>query len=139
MSTVRFEQLARSLAARDRELPERLAGVRTAMADLREHAAQAVGAFVAAARDAGAEHLTDVVVGPLTTDAKHVDCVSFAVSRGRFEAVCVGKPDDRVRLVGPYRLGQPERPCADHPLLDPTAEAAIDELLLQLLAEASRR
>ena len=139
MSTVRFQQLARSLAARDRDLPDALASVRPCVERLRAHAHGVVEAFADAARSVGAVHLTDVTVGPVITDAKHVDCLSFAVVRGRWEALCVAKPCGTARLVGPFRRGKAEGPCADYALADDAARAPLEEMLLALLTEASRR
>jgi hypothetical protein len=137
MGTSRFEQLAATLADRDRHLPEALVGVQEALGGLRERAREAVDAFVRTAAQRGSPHLTDVVVGPVEPDEKHVDCLQFKVRRGRWELTCVGKSRGVVVLVGPYRRGKPEQPCAEHSLPGAAADAALDDRLLALLREAS--
>ena len=135
----RFEKLARELALRDRDLSESLRDAGAAAEERRTHALACIDAFAAAARAEGAEHLTDVAVGPLGTDAKHVDCASFTVARGRWKSVCVAKaaPKAKVTLVGPFKKGQPEKPCRDVPLRGEETRAGLEELLLALLEQGS--
>jgi hypothetical protein len=140
MSSDAFECLASELAARDRGLQERLSAARDHLGELQRRAAMAVGVFASTARREGAPHLAELLVGPVEPDEKHVDCLQFKVQRGRWEIVCVAHGDrGEVTLVGPYRRGKPEKPCADHPLPSPHADKALDELLLHLLREASAR
>ncbi len=133
-----FEDLAAELAQRDRSWSSQVPVVRDALAGLRERAALAIGAFAKAASARSAAHLTDLQVGPVEPDEKHVDCLQFKVRRGRFEVVCVGKPRGVVTMVGPYRAGRPERPCQEHPLPSVAACAALDALLLEFLRTATQ-
>jgi hypothetical protein len=139
MSVERFEELARELTRRDRELAEFLPRAHDALAALRECAQGHVAAFVATVRRGGAPHLAELVVGPVEADEKHVDCVQFKVQRGRWEIVCVAKPRGVVTLVGPYRRGKAEQPCRDYPLPSEAAEDGLEELLLQLIRQACER
>jgi hypothetical protein len=140
MAGKRFEELAAALAARDRALPKLLSEARPAFEALRQRAVSGIDAFVRSARTNGAEHLTHVCVDEIGTDDRHVDCLQFRVTRGAWQIVCVGRiRKGIVTLVGPFRSGKPERPCADHPLLGDAAGPALDDLLLELLREASGR
>lgn len=137
----RFEKLARELSHRDRDLSAPLQDATAAAVELRAHAQACIDAFTAGARAEGAEHLTDVAVGAVGTDAKHVDCASFTVARGRWESVCVAKPAPKakVTLVGPYKQGTPEKPCRDVPLRGDETRAGLEDLLLALLEQGSIR
>jgi hypothetical protein len=137
MGRERFERLAEELAGRDVDLVDPLARARRAAEHLRALALDRVDAFRNAARERGAAHLTDVEVGPVGTDEKHVDGVSFGAWRGRLRIVCVAKCDGEVRLVGPFKRGGPEKPCADHPLEGPEVEAALEDLLHDLIESGS--
>ncbi len=139
MGTARFEQLAASLADRDRDVSKSLEEVRTPFEALRRRAVGGIETFVRVARERGGTHLTDVAVGPVVPDEKHVDCLQFKVARGRWELTCVGKARGVVTLVGPYRRGKPEKPCAEFPLPGAEADAALEDRLLDLLREASAR
>jgi hypothetical protein len=139
MGTARFEQLAATLADRDRDVSKSLGSVRPALEALRGRAALGIAAFVRVAEKSGAAHLTDVAVGPVESDEKHVDCLQFRVARGRWELTCVGKARGVVTLVGPYRRGAPEKPCAEFALPGSEADAALEDRLLELLREASAR
>jgi len=99
-----------------------------------------VDAFVRSARANGAEHLTHICVDDVQTDDRYVDCLQFGVTRGAWRIVCVARIQKGiVTLVGPFRRGKPERPCSDHPLLGDAAGPALEDLLLELLREASGR
>ncbi len=139
MDTERIEQLARELAARDAGLTPALQDVREAAEQLRGRALALVEAFKQVARDSGAPHLAHLEVGPVEPDEKHVDCIQFRVTRGRWEVVCVGKTKGDVTLVGPFRRGKPEKPCADYPLRGEEVERALEDLLLRLIRAASER
>jgi hypothetical protein len=134
-----FEELAGELSARDRGLAEALRRSCQHLTALRDCAADHVAAFVAAARRGGGAHLVDLCVGLVEPDEKRVDSLQFKVQRGRWEIVCVAKPRGVVTLVGPYRRGKPEHPCQEHPLPGDKAQAALVDLLLQLIREASER
>ncbi len=139
MSDERFAALARELAERDRELPARLAEAADHAERLRAHAALCIGAFCAAARAEGAEHLTAVRVGPVEPDEKHVDCCQFRIERGRWLALCVAKLRGVATLVGPFQRGKSEQPCRDVALDSPDAPEALEALLFALLRKASER
>ena len=139
MGTARFEQLAVALADRDRDVSKSLGALRPAFEALRAGALGWVESFVRAAREHGSAHLTDVGVGPVEPDEKHVDCLQFKVARGCWELICVGKLRGVVTVVGPYRRGKPEKPCAEFPLPSAEAEAGLEDRLLALLREASAR
>ncbi len=139
MEIDRFEALARELGARDRELAPALADARAAAVELRRHAERAVATFCAAARAQGAEHLTQLHIGPVEPDEKHVDCVQLKLARGRHELVCVANSDGRVTLVGPFRRGKQEGPCADFALRGPELLAGFDDRLVALIRTASER
>jgi hypothetical protein len=135
----RFEALASELARRHAELPAQLARVRPSAQALREQAVAAVSAFTSRARALGAEHLTDVRVSPVIPDQKHVNGLQFSVERGRHVLLCVAlaNPDGgKARLVGPFRNGKAEGPCAEHPLGSPELEDALEQRILDLLREA---
>jgi len=137
MARERFERLAGELAARDAGLVDPLARARRGAEHLRALALDRVDAFRDAARERGADHLADVEVEPSGTDEKHVDGVSFGARRGRLRIVCVAKCDGQVRLVGPFKRGGSEKPCADHPLEGPEVEAALEDLLYDLIEKGS--
>jgi hypothetical protein len=139
MGVERFEELARQLSTRDRELSGGLARARTAAETLRAHAQTCVDVFRAAVCKQGAKHLGHIDVGPVEPDAKHVDCFQFIVARGRFEAACVAKAQGKITLVGPYKRGKTEKPCVDQPLSGPEVEAGVEQLLLELIRQASER
>ena len=139
MAEDRFEALARELAERDHELPAQLAATAAPAERLHAHARACVEAFRRAARSRGAEHLTGIRVGPLEPDDKHIDCLQFRIERGRWGAVCVAKAKGTVTLVGPFKRGQAERPCRDHPLASEAARDGLEDLLLALLRSASER
>ncbi len=139
MGTERLEQLARELAARDVGLTTTLQEVRETAEQLRGRAHALVEAFKQAARDSDAPHLAHLEVGPVGPDDRHVGCIQFRVARGRWEVVCVGKTKGEVTLVGPFRRGKPEKPCADYPLRGAEVERALEELLLRLIRAASER
>ena len=136
----RFEKLAEELAGRDPGLPARLMEARRAAAALRIRAVRAVDVFSGRARELGAEYLCGVSVSEVEADEKHVDCVQFGVSRGRWQVFCVAIADEptRVRLVGPFRRGKAEGPCSDHAPRGSDVENAVDERVERLIREAAK-
>ena len=139
MDAPRFRKLAEELAARDPGLAARLREVREAARTLRELAFQAVEAFRERAAELGAPYLGNVEVSGVEPDEKHVDCVQFRVSRGRTELLCIAiaAGEGKVRLVGPFKRGKSEGPCADAPLSGPEAERALEDRIERLLREAA--
>jgi hypothetical protein len=132
-----FAELATQLAERDRVLAEPLAQARTAAEQLRAHAERALAAFTAAARAEGADHLTDLTLGPVRPDEKHVDAIEFSVRRGRWELICVAKAGRKFTLVGPFERGKAEKPCLDYPLAGDELRAGLEARLLELIRSAS--
>lgn len=139
MATDRFAALARELSARDREVADSLALAREAAQRLRDRAEDNVSQFRRIVNEQGCSHLAAIEVRPVEADEKHVDCFQFKVARGRWEIVCVARAKAAIRLVGPYRRGEPEKPCTDHALQGREVERALDDLLLALIRQASDR
>ncbi len=138
MDVGRFEKLAEELAGQDPELPARLCATRVGAQRLRALAAEAVEAFRRRAGALGADHLTDLSVSELLPDEKHVDCLQFVLTRGRWRLICVAiaEAPPRVRVVGPFKQGKEEGPCSDFPLDSPVAEAALEERAIALIRQA---
>jgi hypothetical protein len=139
MDPQRFRSLAEELAAREPDLPARLVRARSAASALRESAAQAVEAFRSRAAELGAPHLGHIAVSPLEPDEKHVDALQFRISRGRLELLCVAvaRGEGKMRVVGPFKRGKQEGPCAEAPLAGPEIESLLSERLAALVREAS--
>jgi hypothetical protein len=117
MDTGRFRKLAEELAARDPGLSARLRDVRQAARELRDLAFEAVEAFRERTAELGAPYLGHLEVSAVEPDEKHVDCVQFRISRGRTELLVIAIAEARkIRLVGPFKRGKAEGPCADAPL-----------------------
>ena len=138
MDTQRFRSLADELAARDPGLAGRLREVRDAARILRELAFEAVETFRERAAEIGAPYLGNLEVSPVEPDEKHVSCVQFRVSRGRLELLCIAIADGagKVRLVGPFKRGKQEGPCAEAPLRGSEVEKALEDRIEQLVREA---
>ncbi|MEE8314650.1 MAG: hypothetical protein V3R91_10025 [Myxococcota bacterium] len=138
MSSERFEQLAVELAGQVPDLPRQLADLREPAEGLRELANASVQAFVRRAGELGAEHLTRLAVSPVVPDEKHVDCLQFTLSRGRWELVCVAiaKGEGKIRLVGPFKQGESETPCLDLPLRGSEVESALEDGIESLIRQA---
>lgn len=138
MTDERFSELADELAARDPDAPARLEAARAPIERLRERADRAVQAFVARAEQLGASHLTHVEVSEVLPDEKYVDCWSYRIRRGRHELLCiaVAGASPKIRIVGPFRRGKTEGPCADHEIGAPQTEADLLDRIEELLREA---
>ena len=139
MDTLRFRKLADELASRDPGLTLRLRDVRDAARELRELAFEAIEAFRERAAEIGAPYLGNLEVSPVEPDEKHVDCVRFRVARGRIELICIAiaQGSGKVRLVGPFKRGKQEGPCADAPLRGPEVVKALEDRIEQLVREAA--
>ncbi|HTO68684.1 MAG TPA: hypothetical protein VMR31_02395 [Myxococcota bacterium] len=140
MDAQRFRKLAEELAGRDPELAQRLRRARQAASALRELAAGAVEAFRLRAAEVGAPYLTGFEVTTVEPDEKHVDAVQFKISRGRWELLCIAiaRTDGKVRVVGPFKRGGQEGPCAEAGLSGPEAALLLEERLEELVREATR-
>jgi hypothetical protein len=135
----RLLELAARLAERDRDLAPALDRARRAAEALRSRTARAAERFRNAVSESAAEHLGHLEVGPVEPDDKHVDSVQCRLRRGRHEAIIVAKAAGKVTLVGPFKRGKPEKPCADLPLEGPEVEQALEDLLVRLIEQASER
>ena len=104
---------------------------------LRGVVADALDAFHAAAREAGAPHL-QVELGPVRLDAKHVRAIEFDVRRGRHAGIVTVKARGDVTLVGPFRTGKTEGPCRTFPWdAETDIRRALGDFLEQFLEEAA--
>jgi hypothetical protein len=139
VDTTRFRKLAEELAARDPGLAARLREVREAARELRDQAFQAVEAFRERTAELGTPYLGHLDVSAVEPDEKHVDCVQFRISRGRTEllVIAIAEGAGKVRLVGPFKRGKAEGPCADAPLRGPEVERALEDRIETLIREAS--
>ncbi len=137
MDLSRFDKLADELADRDDESRQVLPEIWAAADELQGLAGQIVARFRARVRARGCEHLAKLEVGAVEPDEKRVNAVQFKVRRGRWEIVCVAKSKGGFTLVGPYRCGKPEKPCADFPLRGAELEGGLEEKLEALIREAS--
>jgi hypothetical protein len=140
MDDKRFRKLAEELAGRDPGLAQRLRHTRDAARTLRELAFHAVEAFRQRASEIGAPYLGNIEVSSVEPDEKHVDAVQFKISRGRWELLCVGiaRAGGKLRVVGPFKRGKEEGPCAEAGLSGPDAEALLEERIAELVREATR-
>ncbi|MEE8558248.1 MAG: hypothetical protein V3T14_10225 [Myxococcota bacterium] len=139
MGRDRFVRLAEEFAARDRDLVPRIATLWDACERLRSVAAAAVEAFAETARSRGTPHLADLVVDPVEPDEKHVDCLQVRVRRGRWEGLLLAKSKGKVTLVGPFRRGDPEKPCRDFALTGAEVEMGVEDLVEELIRRAMER
>lgn len=139
MDAQRFHKLAEELAARDPQLSARLRETREAARALRELAYAAVEAFRQRATELGAHYLGNIEVSSVEPDEKHIDAVQFKVARGRLELLCVAIARDpgKTRVVGPFRRGQKEGPCAESGLRGPEIERLLEERIAALVREAA--
>lgn len=139
MDTQRFRKLADELAERDPALAQRLRDVRDAARELRDAAFDAVEAFRQRASEKGAPYLGNIEVSRVEPDEKHIDAVQFRVARGRFELLCIAiaRGAGKVRIVGPFRRGKEEGPCAEAPLRGGEVENLLEERLAALVREAT--
>ena len=139
MDAQRFRKLADELAERDPDLPTRLRQTREAARSLRDAAFAAVEAFRLRAAERGASYLANFEVSEVEPDEKHVDAVQFRITRGRFEVICVAiaRGAGKMRVVGPFKRGKEEGPCADAPLRGDEVEKALADRIEQLLREAA--
>jgi len=138
MDTLRFRKLAEELAGRDPGLAVRLRDVRDAARPLRELAFAAIETFRERAAELGAPYLGNLEVSAVEPDEKHHDSIQFRVARGRIELLCIAIAEGagKIRLVGPFKRGKQEGPCADAPLRGPEVEKALEDRIEQLLREA---
>jgi hypothetical protein len=139
MDAQRFHKLAEELAGRDPQLATRLRDVREAARDLRAHAFAAVEAFRQRASELGASYLGHIDVSAVEPDDKHVDAVQFKIARGRLELLCIAiaRGPGKTRLVGPFKRGEKEGPCAESVPRGPEVEELLEERIAALVREAA--
>lgn len=139
MDAQRFRKLAEEIAERDPGLAVRLRDAREAARALRDSAFEAVEAFRQRASEIGAPYLGYIDVSQVEPDEKHVDAVQFRVTRGRFEVICVAiaRGEGKMRVVGPFKRGKEEGPCAEAPLRGSEVESLLEERLAELVREAT--
>jgi hypothetical protein len=139
MDNQRFRKLADELAERDPALGMRLRDARSAASELRDSAFGAVEAFRQRASENGAPYLGNIEVSRVEPDEKHIDAVQFRIARGRFELLCIAiaRGEGKVRVVGPFKRGKEEGPCAEAPLRGAEVENLLEERLAALVREAT--
>ena len=139
MDSQRFRKLAEELAERDPGLGLRLRDVRDAARTLRAVAFDAVEAFRQRASEIGAGYLGNIEVSAVEPYEKHLDAVQFRISRGRLELLCVAiaRGEGKMRVVGPFKRGKDEGPCAEASLRGPDVEILLEERIASLLREAA--
>jgi hypothetical protein len=139
MDDQRFRKLADELAERDPGLAVRLRHARDAARVLRDSAFSAVEAFRQRASEIGAPYLGNIEVSIVEPDEKHIDAVQFRITRGRFEVICVAiaRGEGKMRVVGPFKRGKEEGPCAEVPLRGSEVENLLEERLAALVREAT--
>jgi hypothetical protein len=139
MDSQRFRNLADELAERDPGLAARLRLAREAARVLRDAAFEAVEAFRQRAAERGAGYLGNIDVSGVEPDEKHVDAVQFRITRGRLEVICVAiaRGEGKMRVVGPFKRGKEEGPCAEAPLRGSEIEKLLEERLAALVREAT--
>jgi hypothetical protein len=139
MDAQRFRKLAEELAQRDPGLSQRLRDARDAARSLRDAAFDALEAFRQRASEIGAPYLGNIEVSPVEPDEKHVDAVQFRISRGRIELLCVAiaRGEGKMRVVGPFKRGKDEGPCAEAGLRGAEVEKLLEERVDALLREAA--
>ena len=139
MDAQRFCKLADELAERDPGLAVRLRDARDAARVLRDAAFEAVEAYRRRASEIGAAYLGNIEVSGVEPDEKHIDAVQFRVTRGRFEVICVAiaRAEGKMRVVGPFKRGKEEGPCAEAPLRGSEVENLLEERLAALVREAT--
>ena len=139
MDAQRFRKLADELAERDPTLAARLRAAREAARLLRDAAFEAVEAFRQRASELGAGYLGNIEVSGVEPDEKHVDAVQFRITRGRLEVICVAvaRGEGKMRVVGPFKRGKEEGPCAEAPLRGAEVESLLEERLAALVREAT--
>ena len=98
---------------------------------------EALDRFHRAAAGAGAPHLR-VELSETRINDKHVRAVEFELSRGRYRAIVTAKSRGDVTLVGPFRTGKVEGPCASFAFdAGDELDAALGDFLARFLEEAA--
>jgi hypothetical protein len=133
----RLSAAGRAIGAREAEYRGPLETARARARELHAEVAEALAAFHAAAREAGAPHLALELSEP-RLDQKHARAIEFEVRRGRHVGVVTVKARGEVTLVGPFQAGKAEGPCRTFPI-DARAEIepALGEFLERLVEAAA--
>lgn len=133
----RMDALGRELAAREREHAQGVELAGRAAAAIHGRVSEALAAFHAAVRAAGAPQLA-VTVSDVRPDDKHLRAVQFDLRRGRHAAIVTVKSRGEVILVGPFQHGKEEGPCRRIPIdAEPVIEAALSDFLAAFLTQAA--
>lgn len=133
----RLEAAGRRLGGREAEHAGALAEAHSRAEKLRARVADALAGFHAGARAAGAPHLA-VELSEIRVDDKHVRAVQFELARGRHRAVVTVKSRGEVTLVGPFKAGKNEGPCATFPLqAEQEIARALGDFLERFLEDAA--
>jgi hypothetical protein len=111
----RAEALGRRLGELEASHQTELARAQRLADTLHSAASAAVRSFAAAARESGAPEL-EFAVGTPRLDDKHIRAIEFDLRRGRHGAIVTVKTRSEVTLVGPFRIGKAEGPCASFPM-----------------------
>ena len=136
--------LARRLEALGTRLGEREAAHRRGLHEARARAEKlrtevetALDRFHRAVAEAGAPHLR-VTLSEIQVDDKHLRAVEFNLRRGSIKSVVTIKAQGKTTLVGPFRIGKTERPCASFAFdADRELDDALGDFLERFLEEAS--
>jgi len=143
-SAASTDPLRERLAGLGRRIGGREAPHRRALEEARQRAqalhaqvAAALDAFHAGVSEAGGEPL-GVEISPVRGDDKHVRAVEFELRRGRHKAIVTVKSRGEVTLVGPFKAGATEGPCATFPFdAERELEAALAGFLERFLEEGA--
>ncbi len=133
----RLAELGRRIGTREAPHRRALEEARRRARELHAQVAAALETFHAGVSEAGAEPI-GVEVSPVHGDDKHVRAVEFELRRGRYRAIVTVKSRGEVMLVGPFKAGAAEGPCATFPFDAPhELEAALAGFLERFLEEGA--
>jgi hypothetical protein len=133
----RLAELGRRIGAREASHRQALAEARRRAEDLHRRVAAALEAFHAGVSESGAEPI-GIGIGPVRGDDKHIRAVEFELTRGRYRAIVTVKSRGEVMLVGPFKSGGAEGPCATFPFdASHELEAALASFLERFLEEGA--
>lgn len=127
-----IREKARALAAREKPALEDLRIARAAALSMHEAAAAVIRAFESEAAAGGAPHLR-LELSEVQPDAKSIRACQFSVSRGRVMVWVIALPESKFRLVGPFKRGETEGPCAEGGVGDADRDDRIAALIGNLI------
>lgn len=133
----RLAELGRRIGGREAPHRRALEEARRRAEELHARVAAALDAFHAGVSDAGGERLR-IELSPVRGDDKHVRAVEFDLRRGRYQAIVTVKSRGEVMLVGPFKAGGTEGPCATFPFdAEHELEASLATFLERFLEEGA--